>query len=138
MIKQRKQILVLFLLVVLLLSSVACRKSNKAQETEKPSNDNSSISDFGKTVPGIPNYLTPMIVVDNIVYYWTGEELTETPSEKEYSGYIESIVPENRRPTKNNEANLPCLNAPYVILDDEIALLYGQRWYLFIQRKTNN
>ena len=131
MIKQRKRILVLVLLVVLLLSSVACEKVNEAQETEKSSNDNSSISDFGKTVPGIPNVLTPMIVVDNTVYYWTGEELTETPSEKEYSGYIESIVPENRRPTKNNEANLLCLNAPYVVLDDKIALLYSKRWFLF-------
>ena len=131
MIKQRKRILVLFLLVVLLLSSVACEKGNEAQETEKSSNDNSSISDFGKTVPGIPNVLTPMIVVGNTVYYWTGEELTETPSEKEYSGYIKSIVPENRRPTKNNEANLPCLNAPYVVLNDEVALLYNQQWFLF-------
>lgn len=131
MIKQRKRILVLFLLVVLLLSSVACEKGNEAQETEKPSNDISSISDFGKTVPGIPNVLTPMIVVDNTVYYWTGEELTETLSEKEYSGYIESIVPENRRPTKNNEANLPCLNAPYVVLNDGVALLYNQKWFLF-------
>lgn len=137
MIKQRKQILVLFLLVVLLLSSVACGKNNKTQETENPSDGNSSTSDFGKTVPGIPNVLTPMIVVDNTIYYWTGEELTEPPSEKEYSGCIESIVPENRKPIKNNEANLPCLNAPYVVLDDEVALLYGQRWYLFIQRKNN-
>lgn len=131
MIKQRKQILVLFLLVALLLSFFACGKSNKTQETEKPLNDNSSTSDFGKTIPGIPNVLTPMIVVDNTVYYWTGEELTETPSEKEYSGHIESIVPENRRPTKNNEANLPCLNAPYVVIDDEVALFYNQKWYLF-------
>ena len=131
MIKRRKQILVLFLLAIVLLGSVACEKGNEAQETEKPSNDNSSISDFGKTVPGIPNVLTPMIVVDNTVYYWTGEELTETLSEKEYSGYIESIVPENRRPTKNNEANLPCLNAPYVILNDGVALLYNQKWFLF-------
>lgn len=131
MIKQRKRILVLFLLEIVLLGSVACGKGNKAQETEKPSNDNNSTSDFGKTVPGIPNVLTPMIVVDNIVYYWTGEELTETPSEKEYSGYIESIVPENRRPTKNNEANLPCLNAPYVVLNDEVTLLYNQKWFLF-------
>ncbi len=131
MIKRRKQMLVLFLLAIVLLGSVACGKGNKAQETEKPSNDNNSTSDFGKTVPGIPNVLTPMIVVDNIVYYWTGEELTETPSEKEYSGYIESIVPENRRPTKNNEANLPCLNAPYVDLDDGVALLYNHKWYIF-------
>ena len=131
MIKQRKQILVLFLLAIVLLSSVACRKSNETQENEKLSNDNSSTSDFGKTVPGIPNVLTPMIVVDNTVYYWTGEVLTETPSEKEYSGYIESIVPENRRPTKNNEANLPCLNAPYVVLNDEVTLLYNQKWFLF-------
>lgn len=134
MIKQRNQILVLFLLVVLLLSSIACEKSNKTQETEKPSNDNNSTSDFGKTVPGIPNVLTPMIIVDNIIYYWTGEELTETPSEKEYSGYIESIVPENRRPTKNNEANLPCLNAPYVVLDDGVVLLYNNKWMLFHKR----
>ena len=131
MIKQRNQILVLFLLVVLLLSSITCGKSNKTQETEKPSNDNNSTSDFGKTVPGIPNVLTPMIIVDNIIYYWTGEELTEKPSEKEYSGYIESIVPENRRPTKNNEANLPCLNAPYVVFDDEIALFYNHQWMRF-------
>lgn len=134
MIKQRNQILVLFLLVVLLLSSIACGKSNKTQETEKPSNNNNSTSDFGKTVPGIPNVLTPMIIVDNIIYYWTGEELTETPSEKEYSGYIESIVPENRRPTKNNEANLPCLNAPYVVLDDGVVLLYNNKWMLFHKR----
>lgn len=131
MIKQRKQILVLFLLVVLLLSSVACEKGNEAQETEKSSNDNGSISDFGKTVPGIPNVLTPMIVVDNTIYYWTGEELTEPPSEKEYSGYIESIVPENRRPAKNNEANIPCMDAPYFILDDGVALLYAQKWFVF-------
>jgi hypothetical protein len=136
MIKRRKQILVLFLLAVLLLSSVACRKSSKAQEIEKPSNDNSSTSDFGKTVPGIPNVLTPMIVVDNTVYYWTGEELTETPSEKEYSGYIESIVPENRRPTKSSESNLPCLNAPYIIVEDGVVLFYKQKWLLF--RSANN
>lgn len=131
MIKRRKQILVLFLLVVLLLSSVACGKGNKGQENEKPSSGKSSASDFGKTVPGIPNVLTPMIVVDNTVYYWTGEELTVSPSEEEYSGYIESIVPENRRPTKNNEANLPCLNAPYIDLDNGVALLYNQKWYIF-------
>lgn len=131
MIKRRKQILVLFLFAVLLLSSIACGKSNETQVTERPSGDNSSSTVSSKTVPGISNLLTPMIVVDNTVYYWTGEELTETPSEKEYSGYIESIVPENRRPTKNNEANLPCLNAPYVVLDDGVALFYNQKWFIF-------
>ena len=49
MIKQRKRILVLFLLAIVLLGSVACGKGNKAQETEKPSNDNNSTSAFGKT-----------------------------------------------------------------------------------------
>ena len=77
--------------------------------------------------------LSPAIMIDGVVYYSLGKELDTVPLEKSYSGHVTSVVSEKDLPTQNGEANVQCLDAPYVIVGEGVAVLFNGKWILFEQ-----
>lgn len=77
------------------------------------------------------NAAQPAVKAYDTVYCWSGHAFYRTPDESEYAGRIESVVPETDKPVENNEANVPCQDAPFVLLDDGIALLLNGEWQFF-------
>lgn len=77
------------------------------------------------------NAAQPAVKAYDTVYCWSGHAFYRTPDESEYAGRIESVVPETEKPVENNEANVPCQDAPFVLLDDGIALLLNGEWQFF-------
>ena len=73
----------------------------------------------------------PAVKAYDTVYCWSGHAFYRTPDESEYAGRIESVVPETEKPAENNEANVPCKDAPFVLLDDGVALLLNGEWQFF-------
>lgn len=82
-------------------------------------------------VPDTPNVLSPAVMVDDVMYVLLGEELDTAPLESSYSGKITSVVKLTEFPAQNGEANFDCLNAPYVILDEGVAVRFNEKWMLF-------
>ncbi|MBQ1632376.1 MAG: hypothetical protein II049_06095 [Clostridia bacterium] len=72
----------------------------------------------------------PAVLIGKYTYYWTGIEVKELP-EGAVSGRIGSVVPETVVPTHSDEANIDCLDAPYIYLDDGIALYLNGQWIFF-------
>ncbi len=72
----------------------------------------------------------PAVLIGAYLYCWTGIEVKEIPEEAA-SGRIRSVVPSSVVPACRDEANIDCLNAPYVYLDDGIALLLDGKWIFF-------
>ena len=73
---------------------------------------------------------TPAVLIGNYTYYWTGLEVKELP-EGGYSGRIGSVVPATAMPTHKDEANVGSPDAPYIYLDDGVALLLDGQWIFF-------
>ena len=74
-----------------------------------------------------PDALSPAIMIDGIIYYSLGKEWETDPAESSYSGRVTSVVNVHELPTKNEEANILCLDTPYVILDDGVAVLFNEK-----------
>ncbi|MBR4905290.1 MAG: hypothetical protein IKZ44_00365 [Clostridia bacterium] len=81
--------------------------------------------------PAESNAPQPAVKAFDTVYCWSGHAFYRTPDESEYAGRIESVVPESEKPAENNEANVPCKDAPFVLLDDGVALLLNGEWQFF-------
>ncbi len=81
--------------------------------------------------PDTPNVLSPAVMVDDVMYVLLGEELDTAPLESSFSGKITSVVKLTEFPAQNGEANFDCLNAPYVILDEGVAVRFNEKWMLF-------
>lgn len=73
---------------------------------------------------------TPAVLIGNYTYYWTGIEVKELP-DRGVSGHICSVVPATSMPTRRDEANIGAEDAPYIYLDDGIALLLNGQWIFF-------
>ena len=78
-----------------------------------------------------PIAVQPAVKAYDTVYYRSGHAFYRTPDESEYAGRIKSVVPSTALPAENNEANIPCKDAPFVLLDDGIALLLNGEWQFF-------
>ncbi len=72
----------------------------------------------------------PAVLIGDYTYYWTGIEVRELP-DRGVSGRIGSVVPPTAVPTHRDEANVGDLNAPYIYLDDGVALLLDGKWIFF-------
>ena len=73
---------------------------------------------------------TPRVLIGKYTYYWTGIEVKELP-ERGVSGRIRTVVPASAMPEHPNEANFEGLDAPYIYLDDGVALLMNGQWIFF-------
>lgn len=78
-----------------------------------------------------PDVLSPAIMIDGVIYYSQGNILEIAPTEESYSGHITSVVSEKSLPSQDGEANIQCLDAPYIFLEEGIAVYFNEKWLLF-------
>ncbi len=81
--------------------------------------------------------LIPMVMIDGIIYFDTGELLGDTNFElnfgldSSFDGFITSRVPQSERPALNDQSNFG-IDIGYKITADGFAALYlNQDWYRF-------
>ena len=95
---------------------------------------NSTAQPDATAPPNAPNAGPPAIMVDDILYYSTGEEIPVEIDESEFLGRIISTVSISQMPTENGQANIPFEDAPYAKYEDGIVLLMDEKWTLFETR----
>jgi hypothetical protein len=83
------------------------------------------------TPPEEPNTPLPAIMVDDILYYLTGELISVEISKSDYYGQIVYVESHKGLPTKNGQANFPLEGAPYAKYQDGIVVLMNDGWELF-------
>jgi len=70
---------------------------------------------------------------DNIIYYMEAEPMPAEVDESAIIGYTNSYTSE--MPKQNGETNFNReLNVPYAEVEDGIAILYNNEWYLCLPR----
>lgn len=70
----------------------------------------------------------PAIMVNDEIYYcWS--VLSSHQDEIEILGYIESDIPRNAMPKKNNESNFLPVGQPYGVYEGEMCICFDGNWY---------
>lgn len=84
-----------------------------------------------------PNAMPPSMMVDGILYFSTGTQMSIEVEETEYLGKIISVVDITELPTEHGQANIPFYDAPYIKCHESegFALLMDGKWILFEARK---
>ena len=86
-------------------------------------------------VPSTPNTLPPCIMVDDVLYYYTGREIPDEIDEDSILGIITSTVSLTEMPTENGQSNMTSLlDCPYAKHEEKIAVLMEEKWMLFETR----
>lgn len=73
-------------------------------------------------------------MVDDTLYYSTGNEITAEIEESDFLGRIMSPCSISQLPTQNGQANIPFEGAPYAQYEDGIVVLIDEEWTLFESR----
>lgn len=81
--------------------------------------------------PTAPNTLPPTIMVDDVLYYYTGNEISAEIDESAIIGKVESSVSLTKLPEKNGESNIAAEGSPYARYEDDIVVLMNEEWVLF-------
>lgn len=72
----------------------------------------------------------PAIMVNDEIYYCRGGTVDPGPNEIEILGYIDSDVPINEMPKKNNVSNFPiCVGQPYGVYEGEMCIYFDDQWH---------
>ena len=88
--------------------------------------------------PSTPNTLPPCLMIDDILYYYTGEAVPTQIEEASILGSVTSTVPLTELPTKHEQSNMaPILNCPYAKYEESIVVLMEENWILFETRETD-
>ncbi|MBE6689518.1 MAG: hypothetical protein E7588_09665 [Ruminococcaceae bacterium] len=75
-----------------------------------------------------------LMVIDEF-YYYTGQVYTMDSNEQpEMLGNVTSVVPENRMPSRDGEANIDILGAPYTMYDQKLIVKIDNEWIYFEKR----
>ena len=80
-----------------------------------------------------PNVLAPTVMINDVLYYSTGCNIQI--NDTSVTGYIASTVRATEFPTQNDQANIDCLNAPYCVTEEGIAVFINSNWILFEELK---
>ncbi|MEG1811433.1 MAG: hypothetical protein RRZ71_08265 [Clostridia bacterium] len=88
-----------------------------------------TLSACGVNAPDTPDVLSPVVMVNDVLYYSTGRSI-QIDGEVA-TGYIASTVRETELPAQNDEANIQCLNAQYCIIEEGVAVFINDNWILF-------
>lgn len=75
------------------------------------------------------------IMVDDVIYYYTDESPSDIKDVK-ITGKITSVIPESKMPSKNSQANIGTVGAPYGKYKDCIIVLINDKWVLFESRSN--
>ena len=90
-----------------------------------------------KKVPTTPDVLMPAVMINDVIYYSTGYSIMI--HDEEASGVITSVVSETMLPLQNDEANNAiCLNSPYCITEEGVAVFMKSEWVLFKEDETGD
>jgi len=84
--------------------------------------------------PDTPNAKPPSIMVNDVLYYSTGEKISIEIDESEFLGRISSVVDISKQPSSNDQANIPYEDAPYAEYQEGIVVLMDDVWILFEAR----
>lgn len=111
-----KKILMYVLLLILATASAGCSPKTAREETATE-----------ETAADYP----AAIMVDDSIYLLSGEPMPSEVDESDIMGYTKSYT--DTYPEKNGETNFNReLNMPYVKVEDGIAVLYENKWYLCV------
>ncbi len=82
-----------------------------------------------------PNTLPPALMIDDVLYYYTGEEAPVEIAEDSIMGTVTSAVSLSEMPTKNGQSNMtPLLGCSYALYEERIVVLMEEKWMLFETR----
>lgn len=84
----------------------------------------------------IDNTCPYSVMIDDSIYYSTGTQ-PDNIKDVKIIGKIISVIPENQMPSKNEEANIGTVDAPYGKYDDGIVVLINDEWILFEPRDAD-
>jgi len=77
------------------------------------------------------------IMVNDIIYVYTGYEVPEEIDKNEILGKITSVVDYLETPTKNGQANFKIKGAKYAEYEDDIVVQIYDDWILFKNEENN-
>jgi hypothetical protein len=88
--------------------------------------------------PAVPNALPPSLMLDEVLYYYTGNAVSEEMDEDASMGTIASTVPLSEMPTENGQTNMThLLGCPYAQYGENVVVLMEEQWMLFETRDTD-
>ena len=82
-------------------------------------------------VPDTPNAMVPSIIYQGSLYRTTGKQIPAEVDESAILGEISSVVPLNKLPTKEGEANFGEIGDQYAITSDGLLVKMNNEWTLF-------
>ena len=86
-------------------------------------------------IPNTPNALPPSLLIDNVLYYYTGEEVPVEIDEASIMGIVTSTVPLSEMPIENGQSNMtPILGCSYAPYEGNFVVLIEEEWMLFEAR----
>ena len=116
----KKYLLTILSIMICVLCLMGCSSSNENEEVELAV---SSTTDY------------PAAIMVNDIVYLLGQEITAEVDDSAIIGYTNSYT--DSFPSKNGETNFNReLNMPYAQIEEVIAVLYENEWYL-CSPKTN-
>ncbi|HOR86354.1 MAG TPA: M56 family metallopeptidase [Bacillota bacterium] len=101
-----------------------------------PANSSSDIS-----TPNAAQNLSdkrPMLMVDGQIYLDTGKEITVQLKPGTVMGEIKSSVDASEVPTQDSQSNFGSEGAPYFHMNDGLAVMLNDKWYLFEKDKVTS
>ncbi len=81
--------------------------------------------------PDAPNTLPPSLMLDDILYYYTGEEVSVEIDEASIIGTVSSTVPLSELPNKNGQSNMNILGCSYAQHEENFVVFMEEKWMLF-------
>ncbi len=77
------------------------------------------------------------LMVQDTMYYYTGEEIDEKIKirEEDILGHVTSVIPESSMPSVDGQANIDILGAPYLMYDGNLIVRIDGEWIIFETRE---
>ena len=86
-----------------------------------------------QTAPDTPDAMAPCLIYEGERYFTTGLEMPVEVDESAIVGHITSVVPYNRLPENEGEANFGSVGDPIAMTSDGLLVLWDHEWTLFQQ-----
>ena len=85
-----------------------------------------------KPLSSTPNTLPPALMIDDVLYYYTGDEAPVEIDEDLIMGTITSTVSLTEMPTENGQSNMtPLLGCSYAPYEENFVVLMEENWLIF-------
>ena len=92
---------------------------------------------FSGCEDAVENTCPYSVMIGDNIYYSTGTE-PDNIKDVKILGKITSVVPESKMPSKNGEANVGTVDAPYGKYDNGIVVLINDEWIFFESKNARN